>query len=368
MMSLRSQKINIDENFCSLSRSKKLKSVKEQDEFIDAGPELSEVGVGRSEPLLRENPNRYVMFPIRYKEIWKHYKTAVACFWTPEEIDFTRDAADWESLTDQERFFIKNILAFFAGSDGIVMENLAQRFMSEIQLPEALAFYSYQMFIESVHSETYSLLIDTYVKDPNEKTRLFEAINTIPCVGEKAQWAIKWIQNKDADFGVRLVAFAIVEGIFFSGSFCAIFWLAQRNKLPGLTFSNKLISRDEGQHTDFAVLLHSMLVNKPSQDTVHDIVKEAVEIEKSFITKSLPCHLIGMNSDLMGEYIEFVADRLLSQMSYDKIWNTKNPFDFMELISLRPKGNFFEVKVSEYMKAGVGKSAEDNSFALSDDF
>ena len=321
------------------------------------------------EEILRENPNRYVIFPIKYNEVWKHYKRAVSCFWTPEEIDFSKDRTHWvEKLNDDEKYFIENILAFFAGSDGIVMENLAQRFMSDVQIPEARQFYSYQMFIEAVHSETYSLMIDTYVKNPSKKKKLLNAIQEIPCVRKKAEWAVKWIENKNEDFGTRVVAFAIIEGVFFSASFCSIYWLKQRGLMPGLTFSNELISRDEGQHTDFACLLHSMLKNKPSQNKVFRIMKEAVKIEKDFITKSIPCNLIGMNTELMKEYIEFVADRLLVQLGYDKIWNSKNPFPFMELISLRGKVNFFEVKESNYVKAGVGKSEKDNSVIIDEDF
>lgn len=321
------------------------------------------------EEILRENPNRYVIFPVRYNEVWKHYKRAVSCFWTPEEIDFSKDRTHWETkLNDDERYFIENILAFFAGSDGIVMENLAQRFMSDVQIPEARQFYSYQMFIEAVHSETYSLMIDTYVKDVQRKQKLLNAIQEIPCVKKKADWAVKWIENKNEDFGTRIIAFAIIEGVFFSASFCSIYWLKQRGLMPGLTFSNELISRDEGQHTDFACLLHSMLQNKPKQDVVHNIIREAVTIEKEFITESIPCNLIGMNQELMKNYIEFVADRLLVQLDYEKIWNTDNPFSFMELISLRGKANFFEVKPSNYVKAGIGKTEIDNSVIMDDDF
>jgi len=320
------------------------------------------------EEILRENPNRYVIFPVKYNEVWKHYKRAVSCFWTPEEIDFSKDRTDWEKLSNNEKYFIENILAFFAGSDGIVMENLAQRFMNDVQIPEARQFYSYQMFIEAIHSETYSLMIDTYVKDIKKKNKLLNAIHEIPCVKKKADWAVKWIENKDEDFGTRIIAFAIIEGVFFSASFCSIYWLKQRGKMPGLTFSNELISRDEGQHTDFACLLHSMLKNKAKQEKVYRIIKEAVEIEKEFITESIPCNLIGMNCELMKDYIEFVADRLLVQLNYEKIWNTQNPFPFMELISLRGKANFFEVKPSEYVKAGIGKSEKDNSVIIEDEF
>jgi ribonucleotide reductase beta subunit family protein with ferritin-like domain len=318
--------------------------------------------------ILNSDKNRYVLFPIKYDEIWKQYKTAVSCFWTPEEIDFSKDRTDWLKLSDDERYFIENILAFFAGSDGIVMENLGQRFFNEVQIPEARQFYSYQMFIEAVHSETYSLMIDTYVKNPLRKQKLFNAINEIPCIKRKAEWAVKWINDKKEDFGMRLVAFSIVEGVFFSASFCSIYWLKNRGLMPGLTFSNELISRDEGQHTDFACLLHSMLSQKPKQEDVFSIMKEAVEIEKEFITKSIPCKLIGMNSDLMKQYIEFIADRLLVQLGYEKIWKSANPFQFMELISLRGKANFFEVKPSNYVKAGVGKTTTDNSVIIEDDF
>ena len=322
----------------------------------------------KSEILLKENPNRYVIFPIQYLHIWKFYKNAVATFWTPEEIDLSKDSTDWEKLDTNEQHFIKNILAFFAGSDGIVMENLAQRFMSEVQIPEVRNFYAYQIFIEAIHGEVYSLLIDTYIKDTEEKHRLFRAIETIVCVKKKAEWAIKWIENDDATFALRLIAFAAVEGIFFSGSFCAIYWLKKRGLMPGLTFSNELISRDEGMHTEFAVMLYNMIENKLSQEKVHQLLKEAVEIEKEFITESIPCNLIGMNSVLMSQYIEFVADRLLIQLGYEKIWRQVNPFDFMELISLRPKSNFFEIKVGEYKKSGVGTTQREREFKILDNF
>lgn len=327
---------------------------------------------GFVEPILRENPNRFVIFPIKYPKLWKHYKDMFKCFWSPEEIDLTKDYEHWLQLNDQERHFIKNVLAFFAGSDGIVMENLAQRFMDEIQIPEARQCYGYQIMIEGVHSETYSLMIDSYVQNQSEKKRLFEAIDTIPCVAKKAKWALKWINDNSSTFAMRLVAFAAVEGIFFSGSFCAIYWLKQRGLMPGLTFSNELISRDEGQHTDLAVLLLNELVYKPLEPQVHALIKEAVAIEKEFICESLPCALIGMNADLMSQYIEFVADRLIVQMGYSRVWKTRNPFDWMELISLEPKMNFFEGKVGQYVKAGVGKSADDNKISFngsdSDDF
>ena len=322
----------------------------------------------KDEEILKPNPNRYTLFPIKYNEIWKHYKTASSCVWFSEEINFTKDLSDWnDKLNADERYFIENILAFFSSSDGIIMENLAQRFMADVQIPEARQFYAYQIFIEAVHSETYSLMIDTYVKDHKKKTKLLNAITEIPAVKQKANWAIKWIDDKNATFGDRLVAFAIIEGLFFSASFCSIYWLKQRGMMPGLTYSNELISRDEGQHVDFAILLYSMLKNKSSQQKVHQIIKEAVKIEKKFITESIPCSMIGMNSELMKTYIEFVADRLLTQLNYDKIWNSKNPFDFMELISMRSKVNFFEIKSSDYVRAGVGKTVDDNSVTIGDE-
>ena len=323
----------------------------------------------KKEPLLKENPQRFVLFPIQHESIWEMYKKAEASFWTAEEIDLKQDLTDWATLSDNETHFIKNILAFFAGSDGIVLENLGQRFMSEVQLPEAKCFYGFQMAIENIHSETYSLLIDKYVKQPAERKRLFNAIETIPCVKQKADWALKWISDKTSTFATRLVAFAAVEGIFFSGSFCAIFWLKNRGLMPGLTFSNELISRDEGMHTDFAVLLYSMLEYTQLDETViHTIIKEAVEIEKSFITESIPCNLIGMNEVLMKQYIEFVADRLVTQLGYSKIYQSQCPFSFMQLISMEGKTNFFERRVSEYNLAGVGKDTEDMEFSLTSDF
>lgn len=309
---------------------------------------------------------KYVTFPIEEQHLWKKYKDAVATFWTPEEIVLEKDLTDWEKkLTDNERYFIKHVLAFFAASDGIVMENLAQRFMADTDKSEAIAFYAYQIFIEQIHSETYSLLIDTYIKDASEKDKIFNAVETIPSVGRKASWALKWIAEDNANYATRLIAFAVVEGIFFSGSFCAIYWLKKRGLMPGLTFSNELISRDEGMHTDFAVEMFQYEERVP-QDTVFDIFREATNIEKEFIIDSIPCNLIGMNSELMSQYIEFVADRLLTQLGYDKLFGTKNPFDFMELISLRPKTNFFEKRVGEYKKAKVGKEQED--FEIGDDF
>ena len=320
------------------------------------------------EPLLQENPHRYVYFPIEYPDIHHMYKKAVASFWTAEEVKLDKDMKDWIKLTDDEKHFIKHILAFFAASDGIVLENLGMRFMSEVQLPEARAFYGFQIAVENIHSEMYSLLIDTYIKDSEEKAYLFNAIDNIPSIKKKAQWAIKWINDDVSNFPTRLVAFACVEGIFFSGSFCAIFWLKKRGLMPGLTVSNEFISRDEGLHTDFAVLLYGMVVNKLDEETIHSIISEAVSIEKEFIIESIPCAMIGMNSTLMSEYIEFVADRLLSQLGYSKIYNTQNPFDFMELISIENKTNFFEERVTSYSKAGIGRSREDMTFSLDAEF
>lgn len=307
------------------------------------------------ENILKSNPNRFVLFPIKYEEIWKHYKKQLACFWTAEEVNFANDARDWEKLKIKEKYFIKNILAFFAGSDGIVLENLGKRFINEIEIPEARCFYAFQMAMENIHSETYSLLIDTYVKDPEEKDRLFRAIETIPCVKKKAEWALKWSDDKDSNFATRLVAFACVEGIFFSGSFCAIFWFKQRGLLQGLTFSNELISRDEGMHTDFAVLMYSMLENKLDKSIIYQIVDEAVKIENEFICDSISCGMLGMNDTLMSQYIKFVADRLLLQLGYPKKYNVKNPFDFMELISIQGKTNFFESRVSDYSLGTMGE-------------
>ncbi len=319
------------------------------------------------EPILKDNPNRFVIFPIKYHDMWTQYKKAVASFWTAEEIDLSKDFEQWEKLTDNERYFIKNILAFFAGSDGIVNENLVQNFMDEVQVAEAKCFYGFQIAIENIHSEVYSLLLDTYVKDIEEKDKMFKAIYTIPCVQKKADWALRWIDSKNS-YAERLVAFAAIEGIFFSGSFCAIFWLKKRGLMPGLTFSNELISRDEGMHTDFACLLYSHLDNKLTDEKVHEIYNDAVSIEKEFITQSLPCDLIGMNSRLMSRYIEFVADRLLVQLGHSKIFNTSNPFDFMDMISMEQKTNFFESRVSSYSLANVGKSVEDSNFSLEADF
>jgi len=298
--------------------------------------------------LLTENPNRYVMFPIQDDDIWKLYKKMMDCFWKAEEINFSKDKVHWEKLSDNEQFFIKMILAFFAASDGIVIENLGARFMSEVQLPEARAAYGFQLMIENIHSEVYSLLIDTYIKNEEEKTKLFQALDNFPCIRKKADWAIKWINDRRSSFATRLLAFACVEGIFFSGAFCSIYWLKKRGLRPGLTFSNELIARDEGMHTDLAVLLFSKLQKKLNRARVHDIVKEAVSIEKEFICDALPCNLIGMNAKLMSQYIEFVADRLLVQLGYSKLWDVECPFDFMEMISLEGKTNFFEKRVGDY--------------------
>ncbi|MGL4599437.1 MAG: ribonucleoside-diphosphate reductase small subunit [Bacteroidia bacterium] len=321
-----------------------------------------------TEPILLENKDRFVLFPIKHHDIWEMYKKAEASFWTAEEIDLSPDLVDWSSkLNDDEKHFIKHVLAFFAASDGIVNENLAINFTNEVQYPEARCFYGYQIMIENIHSETYSLLIDTYIKDPAEKDHLFHALETVPAVSKKAEWAIRWINN--GNFAERLIAFAAVEGIFFSGSFCSIFWLKKRGLMPGLTFSNELISRDEGLHCDFACLLYTNhLKNKLPEAQVKEIIANAVEIEKEFVTSALPVKLIGMNADLMCQYIEFVADRLLLALGCSKIFNATNPFDFMEMISLQGKTNFFEKRVGEYQKAGVTSDRNDNVFSLDEDF
>lgn len=322
-----------------------------------------------NEPILQDNKDRFVLFPIQHDDIWEFYKKSEASFWTAEEIDLQQDLVDWtDKLNDDERFFIKHVLAFFAASDGIVNENLAENFLSEVQYTEAKFFYGFQVAIENIHSETYSLLIDTYISDSKEKDYLFNAIETFPPVKTKADWALRWIDK--GSFAERLVAFAAVEGIFFSGSFCAIFWLKKRGLMPGLTFSNELISRDEGLHADFACLLYTQhLVNQLPKEQVQKIITDAVEIEKEFVSESLPVKLIGMNSDLMKQYIEFVADRLLLELGNEKVYNATNPFDFMELISLQGKTNFFEKRVAEYQKAGVlNNSDEANKFSLDEDF
>lgn len=320
------------------------------------------------EPILRENPNRFTLFPIMKPKLFQQYKNHVSVFWTPEEIDLAKDMKDWVKLNKNEQHFIKHVLAFFAGSDGIIQENIAARFMNDVQLSEARQFYSVQLMMEAIHSETYSLLIDTYIDDKVEKDHLFRAIQTIPCVKQKAEWAQKWMMSQEENFATRLIAFAIVEGIFFSGSFCAIYWLKERGLMPGLTTSNEFIARDEGLHTDFACSLYEEIVQKVPKTKVHKIIREAVKIEKQFITESLPCHLVGMNDKLMSQYIEFVADRLSSQLGYGKIYSAANPFDFMERISLEGKDNFFEKRVTTYAKAGVGKSTDEMSFALDADF
>ncbi|MFL2565168.1 MAG: ribonucleotide-diphosphate reductase subunit beta [Parvicellaceae bacterium] len=320
------------------------------------------------EPILKENPNRFVLFPIQHPDIWEMYKKQEASIWTAEELDLSPDLSDWDTkLNDDERFFIKHILAFFAASDGIVNENLAENFLSEVQYTEAKFFYGFQVMMENIHSETYSLLIDTYIKDTKEKNYLFNAIETFEPVKKKADWAMRWIDN--GSYAERLISFAAVEGIFFSGSFCSIFWLKKRGLMPGLTFSNELISRDEGLHCDFACMLYNNhLVNKLPKEEVQKIIADAVEIEKEFVTESLPVRLIGMNADLMSQYIEFVADRLLTELGNDKIYNTSNPFDFMDMINLQGKTNFFEKRVGEYQKAGVLNQENNTTFSLDSDF
>jgi ribonucleoside-diphosphate reductase subunit M2 len=318
------------------------------------------------EPLLTVNDNRYVMFPITHQDVWVMYKKQVDCFWRAEEIDLTKDIDDWNGLEKEEKYFISMILAFFAASDGIVLENLAIRFMKDVQLSEARAFYGFQIAMENIHSETYSLLIETYIKDSLEKEKLFNAINNFPCIEKKSLWAQKWINDNRSSFATRLVAFACVEGIFFSGSFCSIYWLKKRGLMPGLTFSNELISRDEALHCEFAVLIYSKLKTKLKKNKLYEIIKEAVEIETEFICNALPCRLIGMNASLMTQYIQFVADRLCLQLGYDKIYNVSNCFDFMELISLESKTNFFEKRNDSYALAN--KTIDDSTFEFTDDF
>jgi len=318
------------------------------------------------EPLLAPDDNRFVMFPIKYEDIWSMYQKQVDCFWRPEEIDLSKDLTYWEALSDDERFFISMILAFFAASDGIVLENLAQRFMNDVQVSEARAFYGFQIAMENIHSHTYSNLIETYIKDKDEKHKLFNAIDNFPCIKKKSDWAQKWMNDHRSSFATRLVAFACIEGIFFSGAFCSIYWIKKRGLMPGLTFSNELISRDEALHCEFAVLLYSKLIKKVDKARIHEIIKEAVEIESEFICDALPCRLIGMNSQLMTQYIQFVADRLCTQLGYKKIYNVINPFDWMELISLEGKTNFFERSVSEYALAN--KTITDNDFELTEEF
>jgi ribonucleoside-diphosphate reductase beta chain len=317
------------------------------------------------EHILTENPNRFVLFPLKYNDIWQQYKTSEHSFWTAEEIDLAQDLTDWnEKLNDDEKHYIKNVLAFFAASDGIVNENLAENFLKEVQYPEAKCFYGFQIMMENIHSETYSLLIDTYIKDSKERDYLFNAIETVPSVKKKADWALKWIDSES--FAERLIAFAAVEGIFFSGSFCSIFWLKKRGLMPGLTFSNELISRDEGLHCQFATLLHNKYVqNKVSEEKIKQIIAEAVEIEKEFVSESLPVSLIGMNADLMKQYIEYVADFWLIELGCSKVYGVENPFDFMDMISLQGKTNFFEKRTSEYQKVSDKNIDFDN---LDEDF
>lgn len=326
-----------------------------------------------NEDLLIEDRNKYVMFPIKYPDIYEMYKKSASAYWLPDEINFQQDVIDIEKLTTNEKFFINHVLAFFAASDGIVMENLATRFSNEIPVPEVKAFYAFQNAMEAVHSETYSLLIDTYVKDNDEKDKLFNAVTNYPAIKNKADWAIQWIQNEEASFAQRLVGFAIVEGLFFSASFCAIFWLRERGLLPGLSFANQLIARDESMHTDFACLLYSKLTNKLSQSLVESMIRDAVEIEKEFIIESIPCSMIGMNKDLMTDYIMYIADRLLLLLGYDKIYNKQNPFQFMEMSASETKASFFEVKVSSYAKpvsfvGGQSVIPTELSIDTSDDF
>lgn len=311
-----------------------------------------------NEEVLTETNNRFVLFPIKYEDIWSMCKKQLKCFWTAEEIDLSKDHKDWEKLSDGERHFISMVLGFFAASDGIVIENLCLRFIDEVKIAEARYFYSNQAFMENIHSETYSLIIDSYIRDKREKLKLFKSIENFPCIKQKADWAVEYIKSNDS-FATRLIAFAVIEGIFFSGAFCSIFWLKKRGLLPGLCFSNELISRDEALHTEFAVLLYSKLKNKLSEEIVYKIFDEAVDIEKEFITEALPCRLIGMNHILMCDYIEFVADRLLVQLGYKKLYNTINPFSFMEMISLEGKGNFFERRISDYALADKEKTTED---------
>jgi len=360
-----------------------------EEEEAEEVPEVDEIEILRTrfvgdvevtedqEPLLVETKRRFVLFPIQYPEIWQMYKKAEASFWTAEEMDLSKDVHDWTNkLNDNERHFVSHVLAFFAASDGIVNENLIERFSNEVQAAEARCFYGFQIMMENIHSETYSLLIDTYIKDPARREYLFDAVETIPCIKRKADWALRWISDKRASFAERLVAFAAVEGIFFSGSFASIFWLKKRGLMPGLTFSNELISRDEGMHTDFACLLFSHLRRRPQPKLVEKIIIEAVTIEQEFLTDALPVALIGMNAKLMCQYIEFVADRLLVALGNDKVYNVTNPFDFMDMISLQGKTNFFEKRVSDYAKAGVNTSstatteaaAPSKAFTVDEDF
>ena len=334
----------------------------------DSRHSMTQIANVTTEPILAENPDRFVILPINYTEVWKMYKTSVASFWTAEEVDLTQDMTDWEQkLSDDERHFIKHVLAFFAASDGIVNENLVLNFMREVQIPEARCFYGFQVAIENIHAEMYSLLIDTYIKEPKEKDFLFHALQNLPCVAKKGEWALRWIENAPS-FAHRLIAFAAVEGIFFSGSFCSIFWLKKRGLMPGLTFSNELISRDEGLHCDFACLLYSMLDNKLDPQEVQDIITEAVTFEKEFVTDALPVSLIGMNAEMMSQYIEFVADRLLMSLGCEKVYKTANPFPWMDMISIQGKTNFFEKRVGDYAKAGVMTNRDEQVFSMEAEF
>jgi len=369
---------NLPEDLDSLVASKTHAIISPKDTPLQVGGHAKKSRISeefkeleKEDPMLKENPNRWVMFPIQHPQVWEMYKKHEASFWTAEEIDLSQDTKDWDKLNDSERHFIKHVLAFFAASDGIVLENLGTNFSSEVQYPEARAFYGFQIAMENIHSETYSLLIEQYIRDDAEREGVFQAIQTMPAVRAKAEWAVMWMNNENC-FAERLVAFAAVEGILFSGAFCSIYWLKKRSMMPGLTFSNELISRDEGLHADFACLLYSMLENKLPDDVVHDIIRGAVAAEKAFICEALSCDLIGMNSELMTTYIKFVADRLLVALGHPKLYEVKNPFDWMELISLQGKTNFFEKRVGEYQKAGVMASvgAQENSdaFALDADF
>ena len=352
------------------SPGRKAKVPKVEPPMMSLSESTSQAAAARveDEPLLMENPHRFVLFPIEHPDVMSMAKKAIAVFWTPEEIDLTKDMKDWEKLDANTQHFIKHVLGFFAASDGILMENLALNFQHEVQWPEAKYFYANQNFMEAIHSETYSLLIDTYIDDKLEKQKLLQAAVTIPAIQKKADWAIQWLNKDNADFATRLIAFAVVEGIFFSGAFCSIFWLKKRGLMPGLTTSNEFIARDEGMHTDFACLLYGKIKNRIPKAKVYKIVKEAVKIEKNFITKALPCELIGMNATLMSQYIEFVADRILVQLGYPKAFGVANPFDFMERISLEGKDNFFEKRVTSYAKASVGKTQEQMSFSMAEDF
>ena len=361
--------VTMDENKYNLLL-KELASLKEQVKDYEGKEKEKEKEKENveSESILSAEEKRYVIFPIKYDDVWKMYKKAEANFWTAEELDLSKDLNDFnEKMNEGERYFVENVLAFFAASDGIVNENLVERFCNDVQILEAKFFYGFQIAVENIHSETYSLLIDTYVKDLKKKNKLLNAIETIPSVKKKAEWALKWINDEKSTFGTRVIAFAAVEGIFFSGSFCSIFWLKKRGLMPGLAHSNELISRDEGLHMEFAVLMYHMLKDKPSKETILDIVKDAVELEKEFITESLPCALIGMNKDLMKQYIEYVSDRLLLMLGLEKEYYSENPFDWMELISVQGKTNFFEKRVGEYANIANSETA-DNVFSIDADF